>query len=72
VSDDQQAHSGRAVKPHSPVGDNPQSVNVQPRISLIEDGDLGLQGSHLQNLGSLFLAAGEPFVKIPAGEPANF
>src|SRR5690606_17809188 len=36
-----------------------QGVDIEPRIGLVQDGDVRLQHRHLQDLGPLLLAAGE-------------
>src|SRR5215208_1782477 len=46
-----------------------QGVNVQARVSLVHDGEFGVEHEHLQDLVPLFLAAGEALVEVPLGEP---
>ncbi len=41
-----------------PVGHGFQSVDIEPAVSFVEDGQRGLQDSHLQDLGAVLLAAG--------------
>ena len=41
------------------VGDDAQRVDVEPGIGLVEDGELGLEHRHLEDLVALLLAAGE-------------
>jgi hypothetical protein len=45
-----------------------QGVNVQARVSLVHDGELGVEHEHLQDLVALLLAAGEALVEVPLGE----
>ena len=46
------------------VRDDPQGVDVEPRVGLVEHGDARLQHRHLEDLDALLLAAREPVVEI--------
>ena len=67
MGDDQDAHVG-AGKLVDALGDGAQRVDVEPRVGLVEHGDLGLQHRQLQQLHPLLLSAGEAFVEVTAGE----
>src|SRR5215207_2827030 len=45
-----------------------QGVYVQPRVSLVHDGEFGVEHEHLQDLVPLFLTAGKALVEVPLGE----
>jgi hypothetical protein len=66
VRDDQRAHVGtdQAV---DAVGDDAQRVDVEARVGLVKDRNLGLEHCHLQDLEALLLAAGEPVVERARG-----
>ena len=44
------------------VADDFERVNVQAGIGFVEDGELGFEHGHLENLRAFFFAAGETFV----------
>ena len=67
VGDDQHAHVG-AGELVDPIGDDPQGVDVEAGVGLVEDGDLGPQQRQLQQLHPLLLTAGEAVVEVAAGE----
>ena len=50
------------------VGDDPEGIDVEARIGLVQDGELGLEDRHLEDLVALLLAAGEPLVDRSAHE----
>src|SRR4051812_119257 len=50
------------------LGHDAERVDVQTRVGLVQNGDLGLQHGHLQDLRALLLAPREPVVEIPARE----
>ena len=50
------------------LGDDPQGVDVEPRVGLVEDRHLGLEDGHLEHLEALLLAAREAVVDVAAGE----
>ena len=52
------AHLGDAV------GDDPQRVDVEAAVGLVEDRDVGFHHRHLQDLVALLLAAGEALVEV--------
>ena len=47
------------------VGDDPQRVDVEPGVGLVEHGEARLEQRHLQHLHALLLAAGEADVERP-------
>ena len=49
-------------------GHDLQGVDVEAGVGLVEDGQLGLEDGHLQDLVALLLAAGEPLVEVAVGE----
>ena len=61
------ARSGRAQRVDA-VGDDPQRVDVEARVGLVEDGELRLEHRHLEDLVALLLAAGEALVDRAAQE----
>ena len=67
VGDDQDAHVGPGELVDA-LGDGAQRVDVEARVGLVEDRDLGLQQRQLQQLHPLLLAAGEAVVEVAAGE----
>jgi len=50
------------------VCDDLQGIDVQAGVGFVEDGESWFQHSHLQNLGALFLAAGETIIEVAAGK----
>ena len=50
------------------VCDDAQGIDIQARIGLIQNGYLGFEGGHLQDLGALLLAAGETVVQVSPGK----
>ena len=67
VGDDEK----RAVRPlaeqaHA-LADGADCVDVEARVGLIENRELGLEHEHLQNFGLFLLAAGEAHVQITFG-----
>ena len=50
------------------LGDDPQRVDVEAGVGLVEDRQLGFQHGHLQNFVALFLAAGKAFIDRPLEE----
>ena len=65
VRDDERAHLG-ADEAVDAVRDDPQGVDVEARVGLVEHRDLRAQHRHLQDLEALLLAAGEPVVEVAA------
>ena len=54
--------------PVDPLGDDPDGVDVQAAVGLVEDGEGRPEHGELEDLGPLLLAAGEPLVEVAAGE----
>ena len=52
----------RAFEFIHPAADDFERVNVQTGICFVEDGELGFEDRHLENLSALLFAAGETFV----------
>ena len=50
------------------LGHDLQGVDVEAGVGLVEDGDLGLEDRHLEDLVALLLAAGEALVEVAVGE----
>ncbi len=50
------------------LSDDAQGVDIQTTIRLVEDSELGLEHSHLEDLIALLLTTGEAFVDRAAGE----
>ena len=50
------------------AGHRAQGVDVEAGVGLVEDGQLGLEDGHLQDLVALLLAAGEALVEVAVGE----
>ena len=53
------------------VRDDPERVDVETGVGLVEHGDLRLQHRHLQDLDALLLASGEAVVQISRRELAR-
>ena len=51
-----------------PGGHYPQGIHVQAAVSLVEDGQTGLEHGHLEDLVALLLTAGEAYVDASGGE----
>ena len=68
MGDDQHAHVGARGDRVDPGGDRVQRVDVQPRVGLVEHGELGLGERELEDLHALLLAAGEAVVEVAARE----
>src|SRR5690606_35865759 len=52
---------------HTPCHDA-ERIDIQARVGLIKNGQLGFQHRQLQNLITLFLATRKPFVQRPVGQ----
>ena len=50
------------------LGHDPQGVDVEARVGLVEDRELRLQHRHLEHLEALLLAAREAVVHVPGRE----
>src|SRR5664280_2260072 len=51
-----------------PAGDDPEGIDVEAGVGLVQDGELRLENCHLQNLVALLLTPGETLVDRPAHE----
>ena len=60
------------VGPHlaNALGDDAQRVDVEARIGLVQDRQLGLEDGHLHDLVALLLATAEALVQVPVDERA--
>ena len=69
VGDDDDAELGAGPPDlFDAAGDDPQPVDVEAGVGLVEDRELGLEERHLQDLVALLLAAGEAVVEVALGE----
>src|SRR5215207_9755658 len=68
VGDQQDAELG-AAEPVDALGHDPEGVDVQAGVGLVEDGQLGAEQGHLEDLVALLLAAREALVEVALGEP---
>ena len=69
VGDEQDAELGPVVADLADaLGDDPQRVDVEAGVGLVEDRELGLEDRHLQDLVALLLAAREALVEVAVGE----
>ncbi len=68
VGDDQDAHAGLALDLVHGAGDDVERVDVEARVGLVEDCDLGLLERELEHLHALLLTAGETLVEVAARE----
>ena len=71
MGDDEHAEVGLAGDRVDPVGDGVERVDVQARVGLVEDGDLGALERELEDLQALLLAAREALVEVARGELAR-
>ena len=55
----------RPLERIDPVGHDPKGIDIQSRVRLVEQRELGLEHGHLENLVSLLLATREPGVHGP-------
>ena len=65
---DQQDAEVRVEHRVDALGDDPQRVDVEPGVGLVEDRHLRLEDGHLEHLEALLLAAGEAVVDVARGE----
>src|SRR3954471_14666263 len=70
VGDDEDAHVGPLQRVHA-VCDDPQGIDVEPRVGLVEHGQLGPLERELEDLHALLLAAREALVEVAGGELAR-
>jgi hypothetical protein len=68
VVGDQQDAEVRVQHRIDALGDDPQGIDVEPRIGLVEDRHLGLDDRHLEHLQPLLLATGETLVDVAGRE----
>ena len=68
MGDQQDADLAGLADPVDALGDDPQRVDVQAGVGLVEDRDLRLEQLELQDLVALLLAAGEALVDVALGE----
>src|SRR3954451_20599532 len=68
VRDEQRAGLAARADPVDALGHDPQRVDVEPGVGLVEDGDLRLQKLELQDLVTLLLATGEALVDVARRE----
>src|SRR5690625_1515630 len=68
VGDEQDALVPVLLEAVHPVGDDPQRVDVQTRVGLIQDRHLRVQQSKLQDFLTLLLTTGEAGVEVALGE----
>src|SRR5258708_30229400 len=68
VVSDQEHPEVWSAQPLHGVGDGTQGVDVEARVGLVEDRDLGMEDAHLQDLGPLLLAARKAVVDVAGGE----
>ena len=54
----------RADEAADAVGDDPERVDVEPRVGLVEHRDPRREHGHLENLDALLLASGEAVVEV--------
>src|SRR5437667_1219128 len=67
VRDQEHPEIGAGERVHA-LRNDPERVDVEPRVGLVEDRDLRLQDRHLQDLGALLLAARESVVDVAPRE----
>ena len=68
VVGDQQDAEVRVEHRVDALGDDPQRVDVEARVGLVEDRHLRLEDRHLEHLEALLLAAAEALVDVARGE----
>jgi hypothetical protein len=68
VGDEQDAEVVGLLGPVDALGDDAQRIDVQARVGLVEQGDLGLEQLKLKDLVALLLASGEALVDVALGE----
>ena len=69
MGDHERPHFGPDELVHA-LRDDPQRVDVEPRVGLVENGDPRLQHRHLQDLHPFLLAAREAVVEVSRRELA--
>src|SRR5699024_9974862 len=68
VGDEHDADVGDALDAVDAFGHDPQGVDVEAGVGLVEDGELRLEHLELEDLVTLLLPAGEALVDVAAGE----
>ena len=68
VGDDEDAGGVLGGDAVDPLGDDPDGIDVQSAVGLVEDGERRAEHGELEDLGPLLLAAGEALVEVAAGE----
>ena len=69
MGDGQHPETPLAGRLLDPAADDPQRVDVEPGVELVEDGDGGLEHAQLQRLVALLLAARQVDVERAVQEP---
>src|SRR5664280_1578884 len=67
MGDDDHGPIGTSKRVH-PTGDDPEGIDVEAGVCLVQDGELRLENRHLQDLVALLLTPGETLVDRPAHE----
>src|SRR5664280_563498 len=67
MGDDDHGPIGTSKRVH-PTGDDPEGIDVEAGVGLVQDGELRLENRHLQDLVALLLTPGETLVDRPAHE----
>ena len=71
VGDEHDAHRGAVgADLTDALGHDAQRVDVETRVGLVEDRDVGLEDRHLHDLVALLLAAAEALVEVAVDERA--
>jgi len=68
VGDDQDARADPGGDAIDALGDDPDGVDVEAAVGLVEDREGGAEHGELEDLGPLLLAAGEALVEVTTGE----
>ena len=68
MRDEQDTLAAPSVEPVDTVGDDPQRIDVQAGVGLVEDRDARVEELQLEDLVPLLLAAGEARVEVALGE----
>src|ERR1035438_2208904 len=67
MGDDDHGPIGTSKRVH-PTGDDPEGIDVEAGVGLVQDGELRLENRHLQDLIALLLTTRETLVDRPAHE----
>ena len=68
VGDQQRAGGAVGLKSIDAIGHDLEGIDVQTRVGLVQDGDLGLEELELQDLVSLLLASRKALIDAALGE----